>query len=286
MKAWLPHSLLLLLLLSSAHCESHIVCAERLHGIGTMDAIFQRGGKHRPKYSIVKEVGYDRHPNTGSHPIGNDQGSLGHNYLFAYERYFCGLPRNLTLLNIGILAGHSLRNYADYFGPKATIVGLDITLGLWKNASAYPHGTRPNIQVHEGDQTKPQTYERLRQLYPNGFDVIIDDGCHKPCAGATFHAAWPLVKPGGFYVVEDVFGLSFKPVDRLAERINRNPSPADIRNKLLAARKSKAFSALDVETVTYGSSFSIIAKYRAKDQPKFDELPPKIQRRAHPLFKS
>eukprot|EP00966_Prymnesium_polylepis_P297651 6877273-Prymnesium_polylepis.1 len=249
-----------------------------------MDAIFQREGKHRPNHNLVKAVGYDTHSHNTAHPAGNDQGSRGHNYLFAYERYFCGLPRNLTLLNIGILAGHSLRNYADYFGPKATIVGLDITLGLWKNASAYPHGTRPNIQVHEGDQTKPQTYERLRQLYPKGFDVIIDDGCHTPCAGATFAAAWPLVKPGGFYLVEDVFGLSFKPFDRIAKSIQRNPAPAGYRNKRLAAKRSEAFSALDVETVTYGSGFSILAKYRANDQPKFDELHPQLQGQAHPSF--
>ena len=50
--------------------------------------------------------------------------------------------------------------------------------------------------------TTPNTLERLRK---ESMDLVIDDGDHRPIANAmTLVNFWHLVKPGGFYVVEDV----------------------------------------------------------------------------------
>jgi SAM-dependent methyltransferase len=231
-----------------------------------MDGVFQRTVQHFPALSLIKQVGYDKLSHNTANPSGNNQGSKNMNYLFAYERHFCGLRRNLTLLNIGVLAGHSLRNYADFLGTAATIVGLDISLGLWQNQSEDPQHTRPNIRVHEGDQTKSKTFQDMLQSYPGKFDVIVEDGCHLPCANATLHAAWPVLKPGGLYIAEHMGAWS--PVAELATRVHDAPHPATKRDALYRRLPPGTFHALDVETVTYGAKFTILAKYNPYDRTK------------------
>lgn len=264
--ASLGQLLLLLLVPQQVSAARDLVCADRFHGIGAADAIFQRAAQHRPAYDLVKRVGYDKMSHNSAHPSGNNQGSNNQNYMFAYERHFCGLPRSLTLLNIGVLAGHSLRNYADFLGPAATIVGLDISLGIWRNQSNHPQHSRPNIRVHEGDQTKSETFQNLLKLYQGGFDVIIEDGCHSPCASATLHAAWPVLKPSGLYIAEDMGAWS--PVTELATQVHKSPHHFDKRNALHSKLTPGTFATLDVETVTYGTLFTIIVKYNPGDKPK------------------
>lgn len=93
----------------------------------------------------------------------------------ASARCLLAQPRNLTVLNVGVLDGHSLRTYSDFFGPAARIVGVDISLGLFRSQTI---GTRPNIATFEGDQTAPSTREGLKGMTRDGFfDLIIEDGC-------------------------------------------------------------------------------------------------------------
>ena len=43
------------------------------------------------------------------------------------------------------------------------------------------------------------------KLAPLSMDLIIDDGEHKPVANElTLLAFWPYLKPGGFFIIEDV----------------------------------------------------------------------------------
>ena len=40
---------------------------------------------------------------------------------------------------------------------------------------------------------------------PEQLDIVIDDGSHRFLdQQATLHVLWPRVRPGGFYIVEDV----------------------------------------------------------------------------------
>jgi cephalosporin hydroxylase len=44
----------------------------------------------------------------------------------------------------------------------------------------------------------------LPEKLGGAFDLIIDDGNHHgPTVTSSFRLLWPLVKPGGYYVVED-----------------------------------------------------------------------------------
>src|SRR5215203_706034 len=56
---------------------------------------------------------------------GTDKGPSGHNYTPYYEEYLQHRRfRALTLLELGVWKGASLRMWRDYF-PSATIVGID-----------------------------------------------------------------------------------------------------------------------------------------------------------------
>ena len=155
-----------------------VVCSNRFE-VGGLDEITSQQPMHKPSLQRVVDVGYNRKASRFNHngrkPQGNDQGHAYHDYMRAYEKLFCGMPRNLSVLNVGVLDGHSLRTYSDFFGPKAHVVGADISLGLFRSQTV---GTRPNIKTYEGDQTSRQTRDELRKLTHGGkFDLIIEDGC-------------------------------------------------------------------------------------------------------------
>ncbi|HEX5614801.1 MAG TPA: class I SAM-dependent methyltransferase [Acidimicrobiia bacterium] len=125
---------------------------------------------------------------------GTDKGVAGHGYVRHYERYLRPLrSREIRLLEIGTREGASLRMWSDWF-PRGEIIGLDID---------EVHVDAPRVRTIVGDQSDPVVLERLADLGP--FDVVIDDGSHR---GAdiitTFRALFPSVRPGGWYVVEDM----------------------------------------------------------------------------------
>jgi hypothetical protein len=121
-----------------------------------------------------------------------DKATPGHGYTRWYERLFSPLRNTpLTLVEIGIWEGASLRMWRDYF-PHATIVGVD-------NADR-------NIQI---DNTQVvisgQDHPSLPALLPTPIDILIDDASHiNALTIKTFQNLWRLVAPGGFYIIEDL----------------------------------------------------------------------------------
>jgi hypothetical protein len=96
--------------------------------------------------------------------------------------------------------GASLLAWRDWF-EFATITGVDI---------------QPNNTLIEGERITTficDSTDRSRVMTLMGglhifFDVIIDDGCHKPAAQVeTFINFWPWLKKGGYYVIEDIDDL-------------------------------------------------------------------------------
>ena len=125
---------------------------------------------------------------------GSDKGATAHRFAELYERHF-GPVRHTTktVLEIGVHRGASLQMWRDYF-PRAQVYGLDI------NETSIPG---PRIETFRGDQSDPEVLAKLRALGP--FDVVIDDGSHRaPHVWASFAGLFGAVKPGGFYVIEDM----------------------------------------------------------------------------------
>ena len=180
------------------------------------------------------------------------------------------------MLNVGVLGGHSLRMYSDFFGPDSTIVGVDIDLRQWRGMASKPGGTRPNIQTIHGNASAPHTVERLRARF-RSFHLIVDDGCHMTgCQVPTARALFPLLLPGGMYIIEDVHDMAVKSrppvwVSTLVRSLQRKRrGGAATRDALFAAgnlsaeeRMTRApIGASQVETVLFGQWFVALTKYQ------------------------
>jgi len=129
--------------------------------------------------------------------FGTDKSSRHHDYLNFYDGVFAGLrQQKLTILEIGVLNGASLRTWAEYF-PNARIVGCDIDPMARRWAT-------DRIEVEYMDQSNLEDLVRVA-VKDGPFDIIIEDGSHLwEHQTTTLRTLFPFVRPGGFYVVEDL----------------------------------------------------------------------------------
>ena len=129
---------------------------------------------------------------------GTDKGC--HGYADIYERLFAPLrDRPVSLLELGIHRGASLRMWAEWF-PYGAIVGVDIDPEAWT-----ANGGSKKITTH----TVRQDDVSLGPFsaYHGGWDIVIDDASHvNELTAASLHILLPHVKPGGWYIIEDLKG--------------------------------------------------------------------------------
>jgi hypothetical protein len=135
--------------------------------------------------------------------LKHETDKASHGYLAAYQEHFSGRRTEVTtVLEIGVggygdvdKGGESLRMWAEYF-PNAMIHGVDI-----HNKSAID---TTRIKTHEGSQIDADFLDRLMQK-TGAPDIVIDDGSHvNEHIIFTFEHLFPHVRPGGFYVIEDL----------------------------------------------------------------------------------
>ncbi len=93
--------------------------------------------------------------------------------------------------------GASLRAWKDFF-PKGQIHGMDVAADCMLSEQ--------RIATHLCDSTCPASVLAWTQEHPDlTFDVIVDDGSHWDLHQlATLQHLFPLLKPGGYYIIEDV----------------------------------------------------------------------------------
>jgi hypothetical protein len=116
-----------------------------------------------------------------------------HGYLPTYLRIAAELGPAARVCEVGVQHGHGLDMFQALF-PAGLIAGVDANGG-----SRWPDGT-VTVICDQGSDTLPG---RLRQ-HAETWDLIADDASHDgELTAATFDLLWPLVAPGGFYVVED-----------------------------------------------------------------------------------
>jgi hypothetical protein len=119
-------------------------------------------------------------------------------YFPAYEAHFARFRnRHLTIFEIGVGEGGSLDQWRGYFGPFATIVGIDI----------YPRCRQlegDQIHIRIGSQTDRAFLASIIEEFGPP-DIVIDDGSHlQHHIQATFDFLYPLVAKNGVYLVEDL----------------------------------------------------------------------------------
>jgi len=117
-----------------------------------------------------------------------------HGYIPDYLRLAAETGPGATVCEVGVLYGDSLVMWQELF-PAGQVIGIDRDPG-----SVWPDGTHKIV----AEQDDPQLNLKVAAVAPAGCDLIVDDASHiAHLSAATFTQLWPLVKPGGFYVVED-----------------------------------------------------------------------------------
>jgi hypothetical protein len=153
----------------------------------------------------------------------SQDGRLTHkvrHYFDIYHRHFArfrGQP--LTMIEIGVFNGGSLRMWRDYFGSQATIVGIDVNPECKQFSES-------GIDIVIGDQGDRAFLRSLADRYPD-FAILVDDGGHRMHQQiATFEELYPRMRSDGVYLCEDtctsywpVFGGGYREPQTFIESV-------------------------------------------------------------------
>jgi SAM-dependent methyltransferase len=132
---------------------------------------------------------------------GPDKSKDDHKYTDFYATLFDPIKSSVeNILEVGIAAGQSLQLWNGYF-PNAIIYGVDIRID-----------GRTFTALHDLDRvyylfSNCQNESAVMRLpiQNHSMDIIIDDGPHEVEAQQkTLQHFWRFLKPGGYYVIEDV----------------------------------------------------------------------------------
>lgn len=139
-----------------------------------------------------------------------------HGFCDIYEQLFSTMrPRVTKMLEIGVFFGASLCMWRDWF-PQAVIHGADHFTGQQGNGRFFEHadkfyqevtsGRHPRIELHQLDQSKREDLVRFAAANQEAtFDLVLDDASHlMRDQQQTLGLLFRLVKPGGYYVIEDL----------------------------------------------------------------------------------
>ena len=124
-------------------------------------------------------------------------------YLGTYERLFAPIrDARINIVEIGVQNGGSLEVLGKYFHNAANITGCDIN-PLCANLK-YDDA---RISVIVGNANHQDVYTRITEK-AKPMDLLIDDGSHTSSdVLATFVNYFPLITPGGLFIVEDSHAL-------------------------------------------------------------------------------
>jgi cephalosporin hydroxylase len=104
----------------------------------------------------------------------------------------------VSLLEIGVLFGESLRMWNEYF------VHPGAKLHAWDIKPEYAKGIPSRFTFQQVDCFNRAQVRAAAAQLPN-LDVVVDDGQHSPQAiKVPFEALWDKLNSGGLYIIEDV----------------------------------------------------------------------------------
>lgn len=164
---------------------------------------------YQPLTQIANEEGTDKGTD------GPTPEWLGHNYTDVYETLFSPYRQQpITLLEIGLgvrgsnwntliargknaAGGASIRMWSRYF-PNARIFGIDV------NPAGFLDNDRiKTYVVDQGDRQQLESF--INKSGVKQFDIIIDDGSHRPDhQQVSLGVLFPYLAAGGVYCIEDL----------------------------------------------------------------------------------
>jgi len=147
-----------------------------------------------------------------------------HHYFPIYEKHLSPWRnKTLTFIEIGTFRGGSLQMWRRFFGPMATIVGIDI------DPSCKAHEAE-GIHVRIGDQSDPKFLESIIAEFGQP-DIIIDDGSHQmEHLRKSFEYLYPKMSKNGLYIAEDLHTCYF---DEFGGGINKPDTFINISKRFI-----------------------------------------------------
>jgi predicted O-methyltransferase YrrM len=123
-----------------------------------------------------------------------------HHYGQFYDKHFNSYKDVKKVLEIGVDTGISIQAWLDYF-TVAKIYGMDVSFP----PKLLFNDPEKRVTLFLGDQGNLDVLDEFTATHGSDFDIIIDDGGHTmQQQQLTFKTYFPLLKPGGMYVVEDL----------------------------------------------------------------------------------
>jgi hypothetical protein len=159
-------------------------------------------GDKKDKMKSLQEV-YEKY----SSPEGwGDKGTL-HSYINMYEEEM-NKKKNISLLEIGVAFGHSIKMWEDYF-ENSEIYGIDIKNNLSFDIKNFVVGNATD------EKDIKSNFSRKK------FDYVVDDGSHRAEDQIkSFIILSPKMKKGGKYFIEDVNGD--EPLKKICDYLTEN----------------------------------------------------------------
>lgn len=220
-----------------------------------------------------------------------------HGFCGLYEEQFGRLQPTMTkLLEIGGGFGASLRMWRDWL-PNAVIHGADHFTGQQGNGSSFAdadrflrevqEGQHKGIVLHQLDQSGREELSRFVSRHQQGsFDIIIDDASHLiRDQQQTLPMLFCLVRPGGYFVIEDLHISFGQDYDLLPDQSNSTLMMIEQglagngwRSCYLSEREAQfldnQIDRNESRILTSGNSITCILRRKALAQPP---SPPQVQ---------
>lgn len=145
------------------------------------------------------------------------------------------LETNAKILELGIFQGGSLAFMERLFAPSR-IVGIDLTSTPVAALEDYKKD-HPAVATYYGvsqDDQKAVT-GIIQREFGGQIDMVVDDASHLyEQTRKSFQIAFPFVKPGGLYVIED-WAWSFRPAHQTSQSSwHSKPAMANLIFELVA----------------------------------------------------
>tara|TARA_B100001059_G_C17807255_1_gene569985 strand:+ start:436 stop:1011 length:576 start_codon:yes stop_codon:yes gene_type:complete len=121
---------------------------------------------------------------------------------FYQEKFEPLRNKKLTLVEIGVRSGASLKLWKEFFSKRATIIGIDNFTDFNDNQIPYDEEwLSDGVQFIDADGYTQETVDKI----DGGIDILIDDGPHTTQSHQKLLELYlPKMNKGGYVIIEDI----------------------------------------------------------------------------------
>ena len=121
---------------------------------------------------------------------------------FYQEKFEPLRNKKITLVEIGVRSGASLKLWKEFFSKRATIIGIDNFTDFNQHKIPYhEEWLSDGVQFIDGDGYAQETVDKI----DGGIDILIDDGPHTSQSHQKLLELYiPKMNKGGYIIIEDI----------------------------------------------------------------------------------